>query len=518
MKTGSVRPEAHPDFGKRPEYISHINGIDSTLKNTDVNLQKFSGYKQLNTLQKIQFRIKDHMELGYSLNFSTTSNIPRYDRLIEFAGENLKYSEWHYGPQQWMMHAARFNYFKANTFFDEAKFIVAYQGFKESRHDRKYQQTSLRNRTENVNVFSVNADFEKVLSQKNQLFYGLEYYYNHVSSSAFTNNIETGDIAQLSTRYPDGDSDVHHAALYTSYKRSFGEKTFFNTGLRYSFQYLNSTFNHTIFDFDKIENQNSAINGNIGLVLKPNQKWNISGMFSSGFRAPNVDDISKVFDSEPGNVIVPNPELNPEYSYNSEISISRAIGDCMLLRSTMFYSILHQAMVRGDYLVNGKDSIIYDGTLSRVQALVNTGKAMIYGFNAELKTEFSANWSAALNANYIEGKDLVANEPLRHTTPMFGKGAILFTQNKIRSEFNVSFNGKRKLADLPPSERNKSHLYSSDGSLAWYTLNLRLHYKINNYLEMNTALENILDHHYRTYSSGISAPGRNFIISLKANF
>ena len=28
---------------------------------------------------------------------------------------------------------------------------------------------------------------------------------------------------------------------------------------------------------------------------------------------------------------------------------------------------------------------------------------------------------------------------------------------------------------------------------------------------------NILDNHYRTYSSGISAPGRNVVLSIRAN-
>jgi hemoglobin/transferrin/lactoferrin receptor protein len=518
LKTGSIRPNDDPDFGKRPEYVVRINGIDSTVINTDENLQKFSGYTQFSTLHKFHFRIKDHMELGYSLNFSTTSDIPRYDRLTEYDDESLKYADWYYGPQGWMMNALRLNYFKANHLFDEAKFIMAFQNFKESRHDRKYRQTLLRNRTEKVNVFSLNADFEKVLNLESQLFYGLEYTYNNVSSSAYTEDIETGTISQLSTRYPDGGSNVHNLALYTSYKKKFKDKLFLTTGIRYSFQGLKSSFNEGNFDFDNIENRNSALNGNIGLVFKPNQKWNISGMLSSGFRAPNVDDISKVFDSEPGNVLVPNPELKPEYSYNSEISASRYINNKFEISGTLFYSFLHQAMVRGDFLIDGKDSILYDGELSKVQALVNTGKANIYGFNVALKMELSSNWSASMNVNYIEGKDLVENEPLRHTTPLFGNASVYYNSNKIQSEFFVRFNGKRKFEDLPPSERNKPQLYSAYGSPAWYTLNLRLRYQIKTNLSLNSALENILDHHYRTYSSGISAPGRNFVISLKANF
>jgi len=43
----------------------------------------------------------------------------------------------------------------------------------------------------------------------------------------------------------------------------------------------------------------------------------------TGFRAPNIDDMAKVFDSEPGNVIVPNDNLKPEYIYNADIGLSK---------------------------------------------------------------------------------------------------------------------------------------------------------------------------------------------------
>jgi hemoglobin/transferrin/lactoferrin receptor protein len=175
-------------------------------------------------------------------------------------------------------------------------------------------------------------------------------------------------------------------------------------------------------------------------------------------------------------------------------------------------------MVRGNFSVNGQDSIIYDGKVSKVQAIVNTGRANIYGFNVAFKMDITKSWSTSMNINYTNGRDLIENEPMRHTTPFFGKASLFYNQKKLSSEFFVRFNGRRKFENLPPSERNKPHLYTSDGSLAWYTLNLRLQYKINDYLGLNGAIENILDHHYRTYSSGISAPGRNFVISFRLNF
>ena len=56
------------------------------------------------------------------------------------------------------------------------------------------------------------------------------------------------------------------------------------------------------------------------------------------------------------------------------------------------------------------------------------------------------------------------------------------------------------------------------GTHSWYTLNLSAMYRLSDSFTIQMALENILDQHYKTFASGLSAPGRNFIVTLKARF
>ncbi len=518
LRAGAVRPAKYQDFGKRPEYVRTINNRDTVVKNSNENLQIYSAYKQLSTVQKFRVRIREQTELSYSFLYSTTSDIPRYDRLAEYEDGTLKYARWYYGPQKWMMNTLNFHLYKPAAVYDEAKITVAHQWFRESRNDRRFRQTLLRNRTENVNMLSLNADFEKILIPHGQLFYGMEYTWNHVKSAAFGEDIETGAISRIPARYPDGGSNVNALAVYVSYKHDLRDNLHLNAGLRYGGQWLVSRFKTPVFGYDVIENRSSALTGTIGLVARPTDHWKISCLLSTGYRAPNVDDISKVFDSEPGNVMVPNPSLKPEYSYNAEFSVTRFVNDHVEAGGVVFYSFLRNAMVRDDFTVDGRDSIIYDGEMSRVRALINTGKANVYGFDLWLKVEFSSYWYTSMNLNYTNGQDLVNDEPLHHTTPLFGRASVNYDRKKFRGEFFVLFNGKRSWADMPPSERNKPHLYTADGSPAWYTLNLRFQYRINELLTVNGGIENLLNRHYRPYSSGISAPGINAVISLRARF
>jgi len=240
-------------------------------------------------------------------------------------------------------------------------------------------------------------------------------------------------------------------------------------------------------------------------------------LVSTGFRAPNVDDAGKLFDSEPYNIIVPNPNLKPENVYNIDYGIQRNFGRKSKLDFTLFYSYLTDIIVRRNYTFNGQDSIIYDGVKSRVQALTNAESGQIYGFSLFLLSELSDYWALSSSLTITKGQD---NEgySIRHAPPLFGQTSLEYKFKKFHTEFYVKYNGAIKFEDLAPSEQNKTDLYTADGSLAWFTVNTRFSYYINENFSTNFAVENILDKNYRTYSSGISAPGINVIFSMKVSF
>jgi hemoglobin/transferrin/lactoferrin receptor protein len=56
------------------------------------------------------------------------------------------------------------------------------------------------------------------------------------------------------------------------------------------------------------------------------------------------------------------------------------------------------------------------------------------------------------------------------------------------------------------------------GMPAWYTLNLRTAYQVYPKIQLQAALENILDRQYRVFASNIGAPGRNLVLTLRGNF
>lgn len=88
---------------------------------------------------------------------------------------------------------------------------------------------------------------------------------------------------------------------------------------------------------------------------------------------------------------------------------------------------------------------------------------------------------------------------------------------------NVQYSGKKDFEDLPEEEKGKTEIYAKDSqgnpySPSWYTLNFKSMYKLNEQLLLTAGVENITDQRYRPYSSGIVAPGINFIMALRVKF
>ncbi len=343
-----------------------------------------------------------------------------------------------------------------------------------------------------------------------------------MGSKAVKRNILDNTTENIASRYPNG-ATYSSAAVYANYKYQPSNKWTFLAGARFSHIQMAANFDTTYykFPFQSIDLQNQSVNASVGGVYQPANHWEFHFNASTGFRAPNVDDVSKVFDSEPGNVVVPNPNLKPEYAYNGEVSIVKRFADVAQISVTGFYTFLQDAMVRRPFSFNGQDSIVYDGQMSRVQALTNADEAQVYGIQAGLRAKLSRYIAFSSKLNYTKGQDK-DKKPMRHVAPFFGSAHIIYDKG-VKIDVYANYNGQIAHKNLADSEKSKPHIYATDKdgnpyAPSWFTLNAMLSWPFDQQWEMTAGVENILDVRYRPYSSGIVAPGRNFIISFRANF
>ncbi len=516
LRMGSV---GHPSYD-RQFYVLNNGKQDSVVNNRDRNIQVGSAYSQFNILQKVAYKPNRNWQLDYNFYYSQASDVPRYDRLIQIKNNMPKYANWYYGPQKWLMNSLIVSNHKHNILYDELKATIAYQNYQESRHKRKLNKDILNQQLEEVNMASVNIDLYKRVGCSNTIYYGVEGLFNLVGSNANNLNIYDNTKTDAPSRYPDG-SKYYSGSAYLTDKYYISEKWIANAGIRMNYSSVFAEFSKVYhnFPYENANNQNTALSGNMGLVLLPNMTSKISINLSSGFRAPNVDDLAKVFDSGMGTIVVPNPDLKPEQVYNIDLTFEKHLWKKFHILINGFYSYLDKAMVVSDYSFAGQDSIIYDDEMSKVLAVTNKDFAKIYGVQAGVDWRFYKNFIFKTSANYTKGHDS-QGYAIRHVAPFFGSTHIIYDNSKLIVDVYSNYNGRIVYDDLAQTERVKTHIYEEDKNglpyaPEWQTYNLKFSYRINSIFSVTTGIENIFDVRYRPYSSGIAAPGRNFIISLR---
>lgn len=522
LRQGSNGPE---DYVK-DYFVQRINGTDVVIQQEDPLLQKPSAYSQINLMQKVRFQPSDSWDFQYGFHYSETSPYGRYDRHNRTRNGTARYALWNYGPQLWQMNNLNITHTEKTLLYDHMTIRLALQNFEESRISRSFNDIERSEQTERVHAYSMNTDFTKALNGQNTLYYGIEYILNQVDSKGRLIDITDGSSQRGPSRYPQANWSSVAAYLDNEFRMS--EQVTLQAGLRYNQFILDANFNTDFYPlpFSSARINNGSLTGTLGGVFRPDDTWVLSANFGTAFRSPNVDDAGKIFDSEPGAVTVPNPDLEAEYAYNFDLGAAKVFSEFMKIDLTGYYTILNNALVRRDYQLNGQDSIMYDGVLSQVQAIQNAANAKVYGLQLglELQLPWDLNLSSDLNVQRGEEElDDGSTSPSRHAAPLFGMTRLSYSSDRLDLQFYAVYQGEKSSSELSVEERDKYEIYAQDEngnnfSPAWHTLNFKAMYELNEYLIINAGIENITDQRYRPYSSGISGPGRNYVFSLQADF
>ncbi|MFM9945449.1 MAG: TonB-dependent receptor plug domain-containing protein [Bacteroidia bacterium] len=510
-------------FGLRGMYAARISGKDSGVISENEYLQTTSGYSQMDLLQKVLFRQNNNVEHQLNIQYSNSSNIPRYDRLTEVSKGKPKYAEWYYGPQTRLLAGYDIN-IKNKLRLNNIHLGVNNQRIQESRISRNFDGNDLDTRVEDVGVIGYNLDFQKKL-RRNNIRFGFDGQANKLKSTAHRANIITEEVTPLSTRYPDGKNTLNHNAIYFTHTLNYGSKLIFNDGFRVGMSALKSEVkDNTFFQLPvtSVKQTNLTRSAYLGVIYFPNKSLKLSYLASSGYRVPNIDDLSKVFETLSGNVIIPNPDLKPEQTITNEIGVSFKPTKKIRIETSVWHTLLSNAITIGGATLNGKDSIFYynDSTKSKVFANQNSGKGVIYGYSISINADLTNHSQVYANLSYTKGTLTTApvKLPLDHIAPITANLGYSHTIKKITGEGIIVFNGKKEIKEYSNSGEDNQQYAPKGGMPAWMILNFRASYHLPKNLVLQGGIENILDTNYRVFASGINGAGRNIYLAIRFTY
>ena len=219
LTMGKVTDPDYPEFGIVKYYADRIESRDTMVRKQDFSKQIGTAYSQTDVLEKIAFKVSDKVKLTLNAQYSTSSDVPRYDQLSRFEDNGiLSWAEWNYGPQNRILGSINAEILSNSQFFDKVNILTHFQKIDEDRITRRFGDELRVVREEDVSVGGINIDFIKNNKNKH-LYYGAEVIHNIVESKAYAENILTNEKSAASTRYPDDGSTLSTAGVYVSFKK-----------------------------------------------------------------------------------------------------------------------------------------------------------------------------------------------------------------------------------------------------------------------------------------------------------
>lgn len=516
LRSGKRYDHLYDDFGQRKYYVDSDGIKDTVMMNENPFVQIGTAYDRIDLMQKMKYLYNDDTSLELNLQYSTSSDIPRYDRLTENRADDLpKYAEWYYGPQQRLLTSAKLKSWHKSIIYDRIVATISYQNLDEDRYNRLLYDDLLSAQIVDVDVYNINLDAHKKIFTTGQLIYGIDAQYNDVNSSAYFQNI-ISDVRteNANTRYPSEDARMLNMSSYATLKNHIGLLQY-DIGLRAGWSKTSIRYGEN----NDIEWPKSYIDGITSIqkaavgscyVQYPFKSLILTGGYAQAYRAPNIDDIAK-FRVKGGEITIPNVNLQPERTQQWDIN-AKYDGKILNASVGLYHNRIKNIILRKPTLLPDESSYLsYRGDSLMTVSNINADSGEISGWNVDIGIRIIEQLSVQTSMAQTIGADN-NGDPLSHIPPVYGRSEISWISGNFKVRLSNRFNAFKTIFQYGGSEDNMDQATPA-GTPLWEVYDFGIQYRWDK-VQLSFALNNITDQHFRPFSSGVSAPGRHVVFSV----
>jgi hemoglobin/transferrin/lactoferrin receptor protein len=463
-------------------------GGDTTGKQTP------SGYDEFSFDAKAKFALKENMQLTIAHQFLQQQHVPVYHKIVL---ENFAINE--FDPQRRLLSYARLNWQGKSNWIRKTEIIASWQKSAESRRMKKNGSNILRLEEDNSSTIGLTSDIFSEVNKWWTANSGIELYFDKVNSKRHDIDTQNGITESKRGLYPDN-SFYGNYSVYSIHHLNFN-KWIVDAGLRFN------VFNVRISDstLGKVGISPSALVVNAAVMYNITGSHHVYVAYSSGYRAPNVDDMGTLgivdFRYE-----IPAAGLSPEKSQNIEIGY-KARGKSLGARLAVYYMNLDDLITR--VKVDGQSISGYP-----VYKKENVEEAYIKGFEAEVDWQIIRSLRVTGGLTYTYGKNNTKKEPLRRIPPLNGRVLANWHIKKFSASAELLFASKQDRLAQGDKEDNR---IPAGGTPGWRVMNFYTGYRIS-FFGINAGVQNLFNRDYRTHGSGINGVGRSGWLSVVFNF
>lgn len=459
----------------------------------NIGKQTPTKYNEINYDLKTRIKINNQSELIYSSQNTIQKNVPIYHKI---ALENFKTNQIDY--QIHYLNYLKYKYISHKKWISEIIINASTQRSIEQRSNQKNNSSILRNEADTVKNIGLTAEIVSKPNKNWTMNTGFDYYKDQIFSEALETNSDLNTQVFKRGLYPNG-SIYKNSSIFNIHNLNFNKLNIV-AGLRYNFLHIQMNE----LTLGNIAIKPSALVSNFGFNYQLNQHSFLFGSITTGYRAPNIDDLGSLgivdFRYE-----IPSYDLRPEKSLNTEIGYkyrSNKIDFSIAAFKMKLKDIIARVLVDGK-VINGYN--VYNKK--------NIESSYINGAEVNYTYLLSKYLTWYTNATYTYGQNVTKNEPMRRIPPLFGQNKISFFKKNKTLAIAHQFAGKQdRLAQGDKDDNRIGKL----GTPGWNIYNIDAGWEFKN-LSVNTSLINISNVQYKTHGSGVYGMGRAINLTIQWN-
>ncbi len=455
-----------------------------------VGYQAPTGYREKNYDIKAKVKISDNQEITFSTQNTIQRDIPIYHKIVL---ENFKINQ--VDKQVHNLNYLKYRYASNQKIVSEVLVTISQQRSIENRSNQKNNTTLLRKERDTIHSTGITAEMIVKPTKNWTSNTGIDIYSDLVNSNTIETNTSANTQTQKRGLYPNG-SIYNNNSLFNIHYLNLGKLSLI-AGIRYNF--LDIRISDTTLG--NVTLKPSALVTNYGINYQLNKNNFIFGSISTGYRAPNIDDLGTLgivdFRYE-----IPSYNLKPEKSKNIELGYK--------------YNSVKTNVTISVFQMNLKDviaRIVVDGQVINgynVYTKKNIESSYIKGTEISVSHQINNHFAFQTNATYTYGQNVTKNEPMRRMPPFFGQNKLSWHSKNKTVAIRHQFAGKQTRLAKGDKDDNRIGVL---GTAQWNTIQIDASIKWK-HVALNVSAINILNEKYKTHGSGIYGMGRAFGVSV----
>jgi outer membrane receptor protein involved in Fe transport len=459
----------------------------------NVGVQSPSGYDEtgVNTIAKLQ--LNKAGEITISSRFFIQKDVPIYHKVLL---ESFKINE--IAKQERNIHSIQWEKNLQYKFLSKIKVIQSFQYSNEERESNKLNNAIYKYERDQVNSNGTSIDLYSNPTKNWQINSGIDFNADKIKSSLIDKTLTTGISVSKRGLYPNNSSYKSYS-VFNLHKIDL-KKWHIEAGLRYN----RFAIQLTDTSIGEVNIHPSALVGNAGVSYQLNTSNLVYASLSSGYRAPNIDDMGTLgivdFRYElPTNNLAPEKSLHYELGYklNTKLVQFDLSGFYLNLKD-----IITRQKVTGS-IINGY----------QVYSKQNSDASYIKGFETNLALQLNQQFKWSSNLTYTYGQNETKNEPMRRIPPLFGQQELVWKKNNTQILIQHVFAGKQDRLAQGDKDDNR---IGKNGTPNWNVFNFSINQQFKHVFIQLGGI-NLLNEKYKTHGSGIYAMGRTYSLLVQFN-